>query len=167
MASNYVNNKTLHEELVKWKAERANDPTAPLPATVGEAVLQIADRFSKKPNFFGYSYREDMVGAAVLAVCKYVHNYNPAKTTNAFAYVTQIVRNAFIRHIQEQKEAMYRTQYICERAVCSHENYRGFQREVNRHDEYYQKWLVDKEAEKAAKSEANKSKRRKKALVAA
>ena len=56
---------------------------------------------------FSNTYREDMVGDALESCLRYIHNFNPAKSTNAFAYITQIIHNAFIRRIQKEQKQLY------------------------------------------------------------
>src|SRR5689334_15916138 len=108
----YVDNKALTEALTLWskaakQAARRKEPQPPIPDFVAECMLKIATRLSLKPGFFGYTYREDMVGDALEACLRYVHNFNPAKSSNAFAYITQIVHNAFIRRIQKKQKQTY------------------------------------------------------------
>jgi DNA-directed RNA polymerase specialized sigma24 family protein len=38
---------------------------------------------------------------------RYLHNFNPTRSTNAFAYVTQILRNAFVRRITRERRNSY------------------------------------------------------------
>jgi hypothetical protein len=38
---------------------------------------------------------------------QYIHNFNPEKSTNPFAYFTQIIYYAFIRRIQKEKKQLY------------------------------------------------------------
>ena len=35
---------------------------------------------------------------------QYINNFNPEKSTNAFAYITQIIYYAFLRRIQKEKK---------------------------------------------------------------
>lgn len=53
------------------------------------------------------TYRDDMVGDALESCLRYIHNFNPSKSTNAFAYITQIIHNAFIRRIQKEQKQLY------------------------------------------------------------
>ena len=62
------------------------------------------------------TYREDMVGDALESCLRYIHNFNPAKSTNAFAYITQIIHNAFIRRIQKEQKQLYVKMRIVDQA---------------------------------------------------
>ena len=37
---------------------------------------------------------------------QYIHNFNPEKSSNPFAYFTQIIHYAFLRRIQKEKKQM-------------------------------------------------------------
>jgi Sigma-70 region 2 len=108
----YVNNKTLYEEMVKFKeavkvAEANNKPLPRVPRYVGECFLMICNKLSSKPNFAGYSYRDDMIADAIENCVASAHSFDPTKSTNPFAYFTQIAWNAFIRRIAKEKKQSY------------------------------------------------------------
>jgi hypothetical protein len=144
-SKNFINNHDLHIALVAWLADRKaaianNQPLPPLPDYVGQAVLLMAEKLSRKVNFGGYSYREDLVGEGILSVVKYLHNYDPSKTNNPFAYITQILHNAFVRFIQVSKAMTYKHMLACETSSASHESYRKAQLQTNREHVGYQAW---------------------------
>jgi hypothetical protein len=56
---------------------------------------------------FSNTYREDMVGDAIESCLRYIHNFDPTKSKNPFAYITQIIHNAFIRRIQKEQKQLY------------------------------------------------------------
>ena len=112
--NNYVSNKELLEELTKFKATCRYDVdgkyivgSGKLSDKLGKMLLLIAHGLSSKPNFNGYTWKEDMIGEGLLVICKYLHNFNPEKSSNAFAYVTQYFYNAFIAYITKQKKHSY------------------------------------------------------------
>ena len=51
-----------------------------------------------------YTFREDMVSDGIENCLQYIHNFNPSKSNNPFAYFTQIIYYAFIRRIQREKK---------------------------------------------------------------
>lgn len=71
---------------------------------LGECILKIATRLSYKSNFINYTYREEMISDAVENCVNYLTNFNSEKSTNGFAYVTQICYYAFIRRIEKEKK---------------------------------------------------------------
>ena len=109
---NYVNNPDLFDALVEYQkkckeAEDSGDERPVVSEYIGECVWQIANRLSTKPNFSGYSFREDMVMDGVENCLKYMHNFDPEKTQNPFAYFTQIIWYAFLRRIAKEKKQLY------------------------------------------------------------
>lgn len=110
---NYINNKELAEAVREWregyliaKELQETDETALTPPAtdyMANAFYQIASKYSRKPNFSGYTFREDMVSEAVYLCLKYAHNFNFEKSPNAFAYFTMIAHNAFIQVINREK----------------------------------------------------------------
>ena len=65
----YVNNKTLYEEMVKYRelyieAKSTNGTLPKIPKYVGECLMMICQKLSTKPNFMNYSYRDSKVRAS-------------------------------------------------------------------------------------------------------
>jgi hypothetical protein len=94
--THYIDNKLFYTEMVKFwnscqEAKKNGDPRPPIPEYVGKCIMLIAQRLSTRPNFIGYSYREEMVGDGIENCLTYIHNFNPEKSTNPFAYFTQII----------------------------------------------------------------------------
>jgi hypothetical protein len=48
-----------------------------------------------------------MISDGIENCLHYVHNFNPEKSKNPFAYFTQIIFYAFIRRIQKEKKQLY------------------------------------------------------------
>ena len=71
---------------------------------IGECIYKIATRLSTKPNFINYSYRDEMICDGIENCLQYLNNFNPEKSQNAFAYITQIIYYAFLRRIQKREE---------------------------------------------------------------
>lgn len=103
----YVNNKTLLEHLIDYKKRKKENTNATIDGYTAKAIMSIAERFSLRPNFSGYTFREDMVSDAVENVIRYIDNFNPEKSKNPFAYITQICYYAFIRRISDEKVHTY------------------------------------------------------------
>ena len=99
----YIDNKALLQHFVDWRKLRETQPDAPLPEPIGEAALKIAQNLSKKGNFKGYTFIEDMASSSLVSVVKYAHNFDPEKSTNPFAYLTQCISASFIRFIMTEK----------------------------------------------------------------
>ena len=110
-SDHYVNNKELLEAMVVYRnkcaiaKEKGLEP--PLISNyLGDCFLKIATHLSYKPNFVNYMFREDMIGDGIENCVQYIHNFNPEKSTNPFAYFTQIIYYAFLRRIQKEKKQL-------------------------------------------------------------
>jgi DNA-directed RNA polymerase specialized sigma24 family protein len=114
----YVENADLLVALTKYATEyklaKANNLELPrVPENVGKCIMLIANKLSNSPNFYRYSYKEDMVADGIENCLSYLHNFNPDKSKNAFAYITQICWYAAIRRItKEKKQTLIRSELI-------------------------------------------------------
>jgi len=107
----YVNNKEFLEAITVYrnaviKAREAEDPRPRVPNYIGECFLKIATHLSYKPNFVNYMFREDMICDGIENCLQYIDNFDPTKSSNPFAYFTQIIYYAFLRRIQKEKKQM-------------------------------------------------------------
>lgn len=108
----YVNGKDLYLAMVayKEKVDKAKQDGKPLPIIpdyVGVCFMLICNKLATKPNFMGYSYRDEMVADGIENCVAAAHSFDPAKSNNPFAYFTQIAWNAFIRRITKEKKQAY------------------------------------------------------------
>ena len=107
----YVNNKQLLEALIVYREKVAHAKENDLPKPritnyLGECFLKIATHLSYKPNFVNYMFREDMISDGIENCVQYIHNFDPEKSRNPFAYFTQIIHYAFLRRIQKEKKQL-------------------------------------------------------------
>ena len=120
-SEHYVNNKEFLYAIVAYKqdikdAEAAGNPKPVIPRYIGECFLKIATHLSYKPNFVNYMFKDDMVCDGIENCVQYINNFNPEKSTNPFAYFTQIIHYAFLRRIQKEKKQLEIKQKIIERS---------------------------------------------------
>ena len=120
-SEHYVNNKEFLYAIVAYKqdikdAEAAGNPKPVIPRYIGECFLKIATHLSYKPNFVNYMFKDDMVCDGIENCVQYINNFNPEKSTNPFAYFTQIIHYAFLRRIQKEKKQLEIRQKIIERS---------------------------------------------------
>ena len=140
-SEHYVNNKEFLAALIEYrtlveiayrkefgkilseqdKSERARrwDTKPHIPRYVGECFLKIANHLSFKPNFVNYMFKEDMISDGIENCVQYIHNFNPEKSQNPFAYFTQIIHYAFLRRIQREKRQLEIKNKIIERSGYS------------------------------------------------
>ena len=120
-SEHYVNNKEFLAAIVAYKldileAEKLGKPKPRITNYLGECFLKIATHLSYKPNFVNYMFREDMISDGIENCVQYIHNFNPEKSTNPFAYFTQIIHYAFLRRIQKEKKQMEIREKIIEKS---------------------------------------------------
>jgi hypothetical protein len=94
--THYVNNKELYAAMVEFKAgvdaaKAAGKQTPRIPSYVGECIMKIATHLAYRPNFANYTFREEMISDGIENCLLYINNFDPAKSSNPFAYFTQII----------------------------------------------------------------------------
>ena len=110
-SEHYVNNKEFLAALIKLRKDREiaeiqGKEKPRIPRYIGECFLKIATHLSFKPNFVNYMFKEDMISDGIENCVQYIHNFNPEKSQNPFAYFTQIIHYAFLRRIQKEKKQL-------------------------------------------------------------
>ena len=137
-SEHYVNNKELLEALIVYRAKVADsfreingrEPTKAdrsqhwpgkpqITNYLGECFLKIATHLSYKPNFVNYMFRDDMISDGIENCVQYIHNFDPEKSKNPFAYFTQIIHYAFLRRIQKEKRQLEIKNKIIEKSGFS------------------------------------------------
>jgi len=121
----YVDNVLLCEEVVKFRDRVIaakelghyldDDPEEEnlvydrpkIPEYIGKSIMDIAKRRSMERGFINYPYRDEMVCDGIENCLRYIDNFNPAVTTNPFAYFSQIIYFAFIRRILKEEKQKY------------------------------------------------------------
>jgi hypothetical protein len=71
---------------------------------LAKMLLLIAERYSRKSWFSGYSYREDMVAHAVANLCQNALKFDHTRFNNPFAYYTTAIHNSFQQYKGEEKK---------------------------------------------------------------
>ena len=89
--SHHVKNKDLREELIKSKEKDE------LTKEALDMFILMANKFSTKFKYVYPEDKEDCISFAVMDCYMYWRGYNPDKSANAFAYVTQIIKNGFAK----------------------------------------------------------------------
>jgi len=123
-SEHYVNNKEFLIAIVEYKAmvRRAAEKGEPKPRItnyLGECFLKIATHLSYKPNFVNYMFKDDMICDGIENCVQYINNFDPEKSSNPFAYFTQIIHYAFLRRIQKEKKQLEIKSKIIERSGYS------------------------------------------------
>ena len=110
--AHYVNNGEFLIAMKEYRASvlEAKEKGLPKPMVsnyIGDCILKIANHLSYKPNFINYTYKDDMILDGIENCIHYIDNFDPAKSSNPFAYFTQIIYYAFIRRIAKEKKHSY------------------------------------------------------------
>lgn len=66
-------------------------------------LIMIAERYSFKSNFAGYSFREDMVSFALMNLSANALKFNPEKSNNPFSFYTTAIHNSFLQYMAYER----------------------------------------------------------------
>lgn len=93
----YLNNRDLLAQVVASKARMSmtND--------LAKMLQLLTSRYAKKGNFANYTYNDDMQSYAMLMLVKTWNSFDPAKSSNPFAFFTQCIKNSFIQYLNYEK----------------------------------------------------------------
>jgi len=94
----YIDSSQMMKELIKF------NETGEISEELGAMFLKLATRYTSKPNFVGYSYRDEMISESVYRMISQIAKFDvthPAK--NPFAYFTQIAYHCVLTLINKEK----------------------------------------------------------------
>jgi hypothetical protein len=96
----YVNGKEFEEEI------RAYYKGGVVTQKLGESLTKIANGLSYAPNFINYSYKDDMIGDAIVKMFSALKNHKFRLDTgfSPFSYFTTIAFHAFINRIKKENK---------------------------------------------------------------
>lgn len=138
MTIHYVNNTeflNLLTDYIKEREQRKQDgrPPPTIPNEIGKIFIQIATNLSNRYNFNGYTFKDEMISDGILNAVEAIDSFNPEKSSNPFAYFTQIIYWAFVRRIEkEKKERSIRDKMIFDPEVDTFSTQNGEQFDMNR-----------------------------------
>lgn len=94
----YMNNATFFAELIacQKKKKMSNE--------LGKMYTLVAEHYASHPHFSGYTYRDEMVGGAIVACCSAFLKFDPKKSQNPFAFYTMVIHNSFLQTLQKEKK---------------------------------------------------------------
>ena len=91
MAKNYINNADLLEELRLSKEQDELTHNAIL------MIMEMAKRFGHQMPYVDPMDGDDCRSQAIMDVYAYWRNFDVSKGTNAFAYITQLIKNGYAK----------------------------------------------------------------------
>ena len=165
----YIDNEEFLKEMVIYKREfdeaKSRDELPPMISEyLGECFMKIAQRLSFRPNFINYAFKDDMISDGIENCVQYIKNFNSEKSSNPFAYFTQIIYYAFIRRIQKEKKQLYIKYKTMESfpslsenvEVSANDNDKGYNQETMTADQKVNMYDFIKNFEDAKKAKSTK-----------
>jgi len=125
----YIDNKTFYLAMEEFYNQTQDaikrgvpEDELPLPSNyIGECIFKIALNISYRPNFSGYTYRDDMVDDGIEDCLRRIRNFNPVNSKkNAFGYFSKIVWFAFLRRIAKEKKQQYIKYKLAVDSITNH-----------------------------------------------
>jgi DNA-directed RNA polymerase specialized sigma24 family protein len=132
-------------------------------------LMMLTKKYSMKPCFSGYTYREDMVAEALAGLCQNALKFNPERSNNPFAFYTTCITNSFLHILKnERKHRRIRDQLLID--IGENPSY-NFVEDLKSHGVEYQTELSDlttqiAEAKERMKKDAEVEKAKADALAA-
>lgn len=91
----YLKNKDFFAEIVESKEQ------GELTDTAQQMMILLGNRTIKKMKYYNPSDREDCLQTGLMVMFQNWHNFDPEKSTNAFAYFTEIFKRGIARGYNE------------------------------------------------------------------
>jgi hypothetical protein len=145
-ANHYVDNAKFLAAIVEHRrkcdeAAAAGKEPPRLNNYIGRCIMQIAEGVARRPNFSGYTYRDEMIGDAVENCIKYFNSFDPNKSKNPFAYFSQTCFYTCIRRLKVEKaESNLRSEIIKNTGIMhqfaelqSHDDNTGYEHEMQQY----------------------------------
>lgn len=98
----YVNAKEFTQDIIDYY----NSGTDDIGEKLGQSIYKIATGLSYAPNFINYSYKDDMIGDAIVKMFSALQlkKFDITSGNNPFSYFTTIAFHAFINRIKKEKK---------------------------------------------------------------
>lgn len=114
MKKNYVDNKKLYSEILKFQTYRnklIEDGKEPpqMPNYIGECINLICENFANSWKFRNYSnaWKEEFIDDAIVDCVKAIYVFDPDQYNNPHAYLTSTAFNSFRNRINIEKKQNY------------------------------------------------------------
>jgi hypothetical protein len=101
-----------------YKEDYPNIPTEDYEGVIWCPTTEFGSFMCRRNGYVfltGNSFKEDLISDAVENMSRYILNFDPEKSTNPFAYFTQITHYAFLRRIKLEKRETEKKAMIIER----------------------------------------------------
>ena len=100
--AHYVNSKEFTEDIKEYYRSGSDE----IGEKLGQSIFKIATGLSYAPNFINYSYKDEMVGDAIVKMFSALKmkKFDLETGNNPFSYFTTIAFHAFINRIKKEKK---------------------------------------------------------------
>lgn len=95
---NYLNNKDLLADVISCKEKGV------MSDKLARKLQILTERYAKKGNYANYTYNDDMQAYAMMMLVKTWSSFDPAKSSNPFAFFTQCIKHSFIQYLNQEKK---------------------------------------------------------------
>lgn len=101
----YIDQKELRKLIREYKEQLKIDPDGTqMGDELGKMLISIANKFTSRSCFSGYSYRQDFIMAALEKMIKAVEKIDPDDPRSPFSYLTQTCFRSVILFIKKEKK---------------------------------------------------------------
>lgn len=93
----YLTNKEILPEVLLSKSQ------GKMTNALAKMLQLLCSRYAKKSNYAGYPYNDDMQSYAIMQLVHTWSKFDPAKSSNPFAFYTQCIKNSFNFYLNQEK----------------------------------------------------------------
>lgn len=103
---NYLDNEDFKKALNDYKllCQQMAPEVPRVPNYIGDCFIKIANGMARRPNFSGYSWKEEMIGDAIEMCLRNIDKFDTERGTSALAYFSQVVWYCFLGRIALEKK---------------------------------------------------------------
>jgi len=138
--ANYLNNRDMLAEVIQSKKDDYPTPT------LSNMFMLLVARYGKKYSYANYTYNDDMQAYALMMLVKTWRSFNPAKSSNPFAFFTQCIKNSFIQYLnQEKKQRNIRDEMLVDKGLTPSYTFQleHEQKSRDRHESDNEEYAID------------------------
>lgn len=102
----YISNPEFYQEIIDYFEVLKEDDDAPIPECLWIKFEKLTKRIAMMPKFSGYTYKEELMGNALVLCAEKIRKFKPEKSKNPFSFFTQVIQNCYWATIfGEKREA--------------------------------------------------------------
>lgn len=126
----YLTNQDLLPAVIDAKAKGI------ITDKLAKMLMLLTDRYSRRSNFIGYSFRSDMVSSALVNLCQNALKFDPERSNNPFAFYTTAIHNSFLQYMSDEKKHRFiRDSLLVDQGSDPSHSFTGYLNERDRPDD--------------------------------